>query len=162
MFLILPPPLLEQCTTAPSPTPSSTERLRVLALSGGGFQGTDRSLRRVAPDIALYGNVGAAQLREIFLDKSQRLFGTIELATPSHVFPLSSITVNEVGRDGVVLVGESAHAFPPIGAQGLNLGLRDVDDLAAALAASDRSAGWASRVSSKGMETIRRKCSSSN
>lgn len=90
---------------------------------------------------------GKDHLRKVFLDKSQRLFGTIELATPSHVFPLSSITVNEVGRDGVVLVGESAHAFPPIGAQGLNLGLRDVDDLAAALAASDRSAGWASRVS---------------
>lgn len=90
---------------------------------------------------------GKDHLRQVFLDKSQRLFGAIELATPSHVFPLSSITVDEAGRDGVVLVGESAHAFPPIGAQGLNLGLRDVDDLAAALAASDRSAGWAQRVS---------------
>ena len=38
-----------------------------------------------------------------------------------------------VGHDGVVLAGEAAHAFPPIGAQGLNRGLRDVADLAAAL-----------------------------
>src|SRR5690606_18532198 len=26
-------------------------------------------------------------------------------------------------------VGEAAHVFPPIGAQGLNLGIRDIDDL---------------------------------
>ena len=43
-----------------------------VALSGGGFQGTDRSLRRVAPDIALYGNVGAAQLREYGPEHMQR------------------------------------------------------------------------------------------
>ena len=34
----------------------------------------------------------------------------------------------------VALIGESAHAFPPIGAQGLNLGLRDVASLADQLA----------------------------
>ena len=33
-----------------------------------------------------------------------------------------------------MLVGQAAHAFPPIGAQGLNLGFRDVADLAAVLA----------------------------
>lgn len=90
---------------------------------------------------------GAEHLRKLFLDKSQRLFGAVTLLTPTHVFPLSSITVDTAGSDGVVLVGEAAHAFPPIGAQGLNLGLRDVADLAAALAGSDRSAGWANRVS---------------
>ncbi len=30
----------------------------------------------------------------------------------------------------VVLVGEAAHVLPPIGAQGLNMGLRDAADLA--------------------------------
>ena len=29
----------------------------------------------------------------------------------------------------MALVGEAAHVFPPIGAQGLNLGIRDVSDL---------------------------------
>ena len=82
-----------------------------------------------------------------FLEKSQRLFGSIELLTPTHIFPLSTITVDRAGLDGVVLVGEAAHAFPPIGAQGLNLSLRDVADLAAALAAGDRATGWATRVS---------------
>ena len=75
--------------------------------------------------------------------RSQRLFGTIALASPSFVFPLSTLTVYTAGRDGTMLVGESAHAFPPIGAQGLNLGLRDVADMLAAVAAADRSAsGW--------------------
>lgn len=90
---------------------------------------------------------GKDHLKEVFLEKSQRLFGSIELLTPSFIFPLSTITVEKAGMGGVVLVGEAAHAFPPIGAQGLNLSLRDVADLAAALATADRSPGWAIRVS---------------
>ncbi len=41
-------------------------------LSEGVFHGTDHSLRRIAPDFALYGNVGAAQLREYRLADMQR------------------------------------------------------------------------------------------
>ncbi|KQX42845.1 hypothetical protein ASD04_02485 [Devosia sp. Root436] len=91
---------------------------------------------------------GPEALVATFLDKSQRLFGAITLASPAFVFPLSTLGVDSAGADGVVLVGEAAHAFPPIGAQGLNLGLRDVADLAASLAAIDRTTpDWASRVS---------------
>ena len=36
----------------------------------------------------------------------------------------------------VALIGEAAHAFPPIGAQGLNLGLKDVESLVRRLAAA--------------------------
>jgi 2-octaprenyl-6-methoxyphenol hydroxylase len=35
-----------------------------------------------------------------------------------------------------MLVGEAAHVFPPIGAQGLNLGLRDVEEAVLAAARS--------------------------
>jgi 2-octaprenyl-6-methoxyphenol hydroxylase len=91
---------------------------------------------------------GKERLRDVFLAKSQHLFGDIQLLTPAHVFPLSTIGIDRAGMAGIVLVGESAHAFPPIGAQGLNLGLRDVADLSLALAAADRtSAGWAARLS---------------
>jgi 2-octaprenyl-6-methoxyphenol hydroxylase len=34
-----------------------------------------------------------------------------------------------LARDRIALVGEAAHVMPPIGAQGLNLGFRDVADL---------------------------------
>lgn len=91
---------------------------------------------------------GPDALLAAFRKKSQNLFGAITLASPSFVFPLSVLSVAEAGRDGTVIVGESAHAFPPIGAQGLNLGLRDVADLVASLAASDRTApDWAKIVS---------------
>lgn len=80
---------------------------------------------------------GKEHLAQLFREKSQRLFGSIELLTPAHMFLLSTLTVDIAGKDGVVLVGEAAHAFPPIGAQGLNLGLRDVADLAASLDAAD-------------------------
>ena len=80
---------------------------------------------------------GKEGLAALFAKKSRRLFGKIELLTPAHMFLLSTLTVDIAGKDGVVLAGEAAHAFPPIGAQGLNLGLRDVADLSAALAATD-------------------------
>ena len=90
----------------------------------------------------------ADQLAALFGEKSQRLFGATKLATPTFVFPLSTITLDRAGGDGIVLVGEAAHAFPPIGAQGLNLGLRDVADLAATLADIDTAEpGWADAVS---------------
>ena len=82
---------------------------------------------------------GPEALLSALHERSQRLFGAITLASPSFVFPLSTLTVDIAGRDGAALVGESAHAFPPIGAQGLNLGLRDVADLLASVTAADRS-----------------------
>lgn len=86
-------------------------------------------------------------LRAAINERSRHLFGRIDIVTPSFVFPLSSLSVDLAGRDGVVLVGESAHAFPPIGAQGLNLGLRDVADLDTCLrSANPGSFGWADAV----------------
>ncbi|MHB1111346.1 MAG: FAD-dependent monooxygenase, partial [Devosia sp.] len=38
--------------------------------------------------------LGRGHLREVFLEKSRRLFGDIELATPTHMFPLSTISVD--------------------------------------------------------------------
>lgn len=87
---------------------------------------------------------GAEGLRETFLAKAQRLFGDIKLLTPAHMFLLSTLTVQKAGMGGIVLAGEAAHAFPPIGAQGLNLGLRDVADLSTTLREADLSQpGWA-------------------
>lgn len=86
---------------------------------------------------------GPEALVTALLEKSQRLFGSITLTSPSFIFPLSVLSVDPAGRDGVALVGEAAHAFPPIGAQGLNLGLRDVADLVASVKHADRSvSGW--------------------
>jgi 2-octaprenyl-6-methoxyphenol hydroxylase len=81
---------------------------------------------------------GPEALLSAISQRSQHLFGAIVLSSPSFVFPLSTLTVETAGRDGLALIGEAAHAFPPIGAQGLNLGLRDVADLLASIRTADR------------------------
>lgn len=60
----------------------------------------------------------------------QGLLGAVGEIGPRGVFPLSGLTVDAAGRNRVALAGEAAHVIPPIGAQGLNLGLRDVAILA--------------------------------
>ncbi len=55
----------------------------------------------------------------------QGLLGPIGEIGPRGVFPLSGLVAAEAARNRVALVGEAAHVVPPIGAQGLNLGLRD-------------------------------------
>jgi 2-octaprenyl-6-methoxyphenol hydroxylase len=60
----------------------------------------------------------------------QGLLGSVGEIGPRAVFPLTGLTANEAGANRVALVGEAAHVIPPIGAQGLNLGLRDAAVLA--------------------------------
>lgn len=75
----------------------------------------------------------ADEFAKMLEEKSHRLFGHAKPLTKAFVFPLSNLAVPIVGKDGALLIGEAAHAFPPIGAQGLNLGLRDVEDFVAAI-----------------------------
>jgi 2-octaprenyl-6-methoxyphenol hydroxylase len=61
--------------------------------------------------------------------QSQSFLGSVRLSGPRGLVPMAGLSVSAIARQRVALVGEAAHAFPPIGAQGLNLGLRDVRDL---------------------------------
>lgn len=54
------------------------------------------------------------------------ILGAVDIDTTPQCYPLSSLLADKFGLGRVLLVGEAGHAFPPIGAQGLNLGLRDV------------------------------------
>ncbi|MEZ5856393.1 MAG: FAD-dependent monooxygenase [Hyphomicrobiaceae bacterium] len=51
--------------------------------------------------------------------------GHISKVTARRVFPLSGLTARTLAQNRTALVGESGHKGPPIGAQGLNLTLRD-------------------------------------
>ncbi len=59
--------------------------------------------------------------------------GAMTLAGPRGRVPMGGLSVSRFADRRMALVGEAAHVFPPIGAQGLNLGLRDVMALEAVL-----------------------------
>jgi 2-octaprenyl-6-methoxyphenol hydroxylase len=54
------------------------------------------------------------------------MLGKVRIESRPQAWPLTSQTARAFGKDGVALIGEAAHVFPPIGAQGLNLSLRDI------------------------------------
>ena len=58
------------------------------------------------------------------------LLGALSGASTRRSFPLSGLTAESYGANRIALVGEAAHVIPPIGAQGLNLSLRDAATLA--------------------------------
>ncbi len=62
------------------------------------------------------------------------LLGELTLAGARGAYPMGGLLAERFAAPGIALVGETGHAFPPIGAQGMNLGFRDADTLAAALA----------------------------
>ncbi len=72
---------------------------------------------------------GDKNLIKEFEKHTMNLFGNIKLISNTYIFPLSNLSANTVGENGVILLGEAAHAFPPVGAQGLNLSLRDIVEL---------------------------------
>lgn len=61
--------------------------------------------------------------------RGRHLVGGVSNLGPRQCFPMSSQIADKMATETAFLVGESGHAFPPIGAQGLNLGLRDVQEL---------------------------------
>lgn len=70
--------------------------------------------------------------------RAHSLLGRMTVEPGRQVWPLSSLVATSHGRNRIALVGETAHTFPPIGAQGLNLSLRDVAALAEIAAAARR------------------------
>ena len=62
--------------------------------------------------------------------RSHSILGKIEIDSGPGVFALAVATAASFAARRIALVGEAAHLIPPIGAQGLNLGLRDAATIA--------------------------------
>lgn len=58
--------------------------------------------------------------------RMQSMLGKVTVEGRPQAWPLSGMTANRFGKGRLALIGEASHAFPPIGAQGLNLSLRDI------------------------------------
>ena len=70
-------------------------------------------------------------------DRSHGRFGAMKIEGEIGQFRMGGMQVSRHAQGRVALVGETCHVFPPIGAQGLNLSLRDVADLEDCLASVD-------------------------
>jgi 2-octaprenyl-6-methoxyphenol hydroxylase len=68
--------------------------------------------------------------------QARSMLGAMRLDGPRGCVPMAGLSVDRFTSERVALVGEAAHVFPPIGAQGLNLGLRDVAALVKAVGAT--------------------------
>jgi 2-octaprenyl-6-methoxyphenol hydroxylase len=62
--------------------------------------------------------------------QSHSILGRVRVEPGRHLFPLAIEQPEKFAQHRIALVGESAHVLPPIGAQGLNMGLRDAADIA--------------------------------
>ncbi|KAF1042008.1 UbiH/UbiF family hydroxylase [Xylophilus sp.] len=78
-------------------------------------------------------------------DMMQSMLGKVTIDIRPQAWPLSGMVPLSFASKRTILIGEAAHVFPPIGAQGLNLGTRDVEILIKAIA-SDPSDPGSDRV----------------
>jgi len=69
--------------------------------------------------------LAASELAAEIERRSHSILGRIVPEAGRGVFPLAIETAQRFAVARIALVGEAAHVLPPIGAQGLNLGLRD-------------------------------------
>ncbi|WP_105425892.1 UbiH/UbiF family hydroxylase [Neorhizobium tomejilense] len=76
------------------------------------------------------------ELSRLVEDRMQSMLGKVKVEGKAQAWPLSSLMAERFGKGRLALIGEAAHAFPPIGAQGLNLSLRDIIALSDLLAAT--------------------------
>ncbi|MEI9404070.1 UbiH/UbiF family hydroxylase [Mesorhizobium argentiipisi] len=87
-------------------------------------------------------------------EQMQSMLGRVSVEPGRQVYPLSAASPGRFAQNRVALVGEAAHVFPPIGAQGLNLGIRDIEDLIGI--ASENSSDPGSRRALAAYDTRRR------
>jgi 2-octaprenyl-6-methoxyphenol hydroxylase len=71
-----------------------------------------------------------AELSDAAEARSHSILGRLHVEPGRNRFPLVIERPRQFAKARIALVGEAAHVLPPIGAQGLNMGLRDAADIA--------------------------------
>ena len=77
------------------------------------------------PEAARLAGLDDAEIASEIEHRSHSILGKVAPEPGRGIFPLAFETARRLAARRVALVGEAAHVIPPIGAQGLNLGLRD-------------------------------------
>lgn len=73
--------------------------------------------------------MGATAFEAEMTARSCQLLGPLTLASPRNVWPIITRHAERLSGERLALVAEAAHVLPPIGAQGLNMSLKDVATL---------------------------------
>jgi 2-octaprenyl-6-methoxyphenol hydroxylase len=85
--------------------------------------------------------LAAAELDAEIERRSHSILGKVSVEPGHGAFPLGIETARRFAARRIALVGEAGHVIPPIGAQGLNLGLRDAATIAELAVAARRDHG---------------------
>lgn len=75
----------------------------------------------------------AEQLAQQVAAAGKHALGKLHTLGQAAAFPLSILRVSPIVAPGLALIGDAAHGVHPLSGQGVNLGLRDVSELAAVL-----------------------------
>jgi 2-octaprenyl-6-methoxyphenol hydroxylase len=73
--------------------------------------------------------------------RSHSILGKVTAEAGHGIFPLGIETARSFAARRIALIGEAAHVIPPIGAQGLNLGLRDAATIGELVVEARRAGG---------------------
>jgi 2-octaprenyl-6-methoxyphenol hydroxylase len=76
-------------------------------------------------EAAAIGELNGDELSLELERRSQSILGKIKVEDGRGLFPLTMSHAAKFAGNRIALIGETVHVLPPIGAQGLNLGLRD-------------------------------------
>jgi 2-octaprenyl-6-methoxyphenol hydroxylase len=85
--------------------------------------------------------LSAAALDAEIERRSHSILGKVAVEPGHGAFPLGIETARAFAAQRIALIGEAGHVIPPIGAQGLNLGLRDAATIAELAVAARRDGG---------------------
>ncbi|MEO0391168.1 MAG: UbiH/UbiF family hydroxylase [Pseudomonadota bacterium] len=90
--------------------------------------------------------LGTAEFEAEMTERSAEVQGPLTLASRRSIWPIISQRAGRMTAQRVALMAEAAHVVPPIGAQGLNMSLADLDSLLRLATASPDTLGDANML----------------